>query len=248
MKDEQGYLDRMQVGMYDKCWWLANIDSDVDTIIDFGCADGSLFRFVESMYPGRFNYVGIDNEPHFLERCPSISGRTSYFKYFFEIEGVDWDKSILVMNSVCHEIYSYVSKFEVGNILTDAQMKGIRHIAIRDMYFHSKQGVSIEDWLKIDDALIEKYPTQYFDNNMFGRDWRELIMKYTYTDNWEREKMEAYFHPTFLFDVDASLRDNYTKEVQYFRIPQQIKRIERDLGLTLPEFTTHVKIWITKED
>ena len=36
------YLKRMRVGMYDKCWWVDKLYPEVDTVIDFGCADGSL--------------------------------------------------------------------------------------------------------------------------------------------------------------------------------------------------------------
>lgn len=250
MNNEQCYLERMRVGMYDKCWFLANIDTDVDTIIDFGCADGSLFRFIEAMYPGRFTYVGIENEQHFLDQCPQTPGRTSYFKNLYQVkDNIDWDKAVLVMNSVCHEIYSYVSPYEVSNILDYAIEYGIRHIAIRDMYFRTAYGIPADKWIAIDTALKEKYAKQYEDNKACGRDWRELVLKYTYTENWNRESKEQYLHNSFLMDIQNSvvLNKNYDMNVQYFAIPQQIKRIEKDLGVKWPkDTTTHVKVWISR--
>lgn len=257
MNNEQCYLDRMRVGMYDKCWFLANIDTDVDTIIDFGCADGSLFRFLETMYPDRFIYVGIENEQHFLDKCPHIPGRTSYFRSIYEVKNnIDWTKAILVMNSVCHEIYSYVDKTEVQCIIAYAGSKNIRHIAIRDMFFRTKYGIDANKWLEMDNAFAEKYPKQYADNkNVCGRgegwrDWRELSLKYTYTENWDREVKEQYLHPMLLIDVEAGIscsNERYDMATQYFCIPQQIKRIERDLGVEWPKgTTTHVKIWISR--
>lgn len=249
MNNEQCYLERMRVGMYDKCWFLANIDTDVDTIIDFGCADGSLFRFIEAMYPGRFTYVGIENEQHFLDQCPQIPGRTSYFKNLYQVkDNIDWDKAVLVMNSVCHEIYSYVNSYETKHILEYAIEHDVRHIAIRDMYFRSR-GIFSMDWVAIDEAFQKKYPEQYNDNARLWRDWRELAMKYTYTENWDREVREKYFHPTLLMDLQAvtEIDTRYEMNTQYFCIPQQIKRIERDLGVAWPEgVTTHVKVWISR--
>lgn len=250
MNNEQCYLDRMRVGMYDKCWFLANIDVDVTTIIDFGCADGSLFHFIEAMYPDRFTYVGIENEKHFLEKCPQIPGRTSHFENIYEVkDNIDWDKTILVMNSVCHEIYSYVSEFETKYILQYAIEHDIRHIAIRDMFFKARNGIHANDWIAIDEAFQKKYPMQYFTNIALCRDWRELAMKYTYTENWEREVREKYFHPTLLLDAKTaiSIDGRYEMDTQYFCIPQQIKRIERDLEVEWPEATTtHVKVWISR--
>lgn len=250
MNNEQCYLDRMRIGMYDKCWFLANIDIDVTTIIDFGCADGSLFNFLEAMYPGRFTYVGIDNNQEFLDKCPRIPGRTIYFQSIYQVDNeVNWDKAILVMNSVCHEIYSYVDTCETKHILQYAIEHNVRHIAIRDMCFRAKKGITATEWIAIDDAFAERYPEQYAANIALNRDWRELAMKYTYTENWDREVQEQYFHPTLLLDVKAvaSIDPRYEMNTQYFYIPQQIKRIERDIGIEWPELTTtHVKIWISR--
>lgn len=249
MNNEQCYLDRMRVGMYDKCWFLANIDTDVTTIIDFGCADGSLFRFIEAMYLDRFSYVGIENEKRFLDKCPQIPGRTSYLENIYEVKDIDWDRAILIMNSVCHEIYSYVGPFEVTNILDYALDSHIRHVAIRDMLLSSSIPVDSIAWNRIKKAFQNKYPEQYNDVLASGTDWREIAMKYTYTENWDREVKERYFHSSFFLDVygvQGEHRD-YNVTTQYFCIPQQIKRIERDLEVKWPRnTTTHVKFWISR--
>ena len=38
------YNDGMRKSMLDKIWFLDKIDGSIDTIYDYGCADGSLLK------------------------------------------------------------------------------------------------------------------------------------------------------------------------------------------------------------
>lgn len=51
ISDKDVYLKRMRVGMYDKCWWVDKLYPEVDTVIDFGCADGSLWEAIKTFCP-----------------------------------------------------------------------------------------------------------------------------------------------------------------------------------------------------
>lgn len=248
LNDKKVYLKRLQGGLYDKAWWLANIDNDISTIIDFGCASGDLFRFVDVVCPERFSYIGIETEKEFLTLCPQISSRTRYFKNFFDIDDIEWDKTILVLNSVCHELYNYSGKQSLFVLLRKAIKNNIRHIAIRDMFFNAALPVPSNVHTRLDNAFKNKFPEQNQDNIKAGNDWRELSMKYTYTENWEREVGEKYFHPTLVDDIYECVRDQgYKISKQYFVIPSQTKKFEKDLGESWPEgTTTHVKIWISR--
>ena len=45
------YNDGMRKSMLDKIWFLDKIDGDIDTVYDYGCADGSLLRMVSEICP-----------------------------------------------------------------------------------------------------------------------------------------------------------------------------------------------------
>ena len=45
------YNDGMRKSMLDKIWFLDKIDGDIDTVYDYGCADGSLLKMVGEICP-----------------------------------------------------------------------------------------------------------------------------------------------------------------------------------------------------
>lgn len=56
------YNNGMRNTIIDKMWFLDYISPNITTIIDFGCADGDLFKEIEKIYPNKFDYIGIDND------------------------------------------------------------------------------------------------------------------------------------------------------------------------------------------
>lgn len=249
MNDTQGYLTLMRKGLKDKTWWLEYLNPQVTTIIDFGCASGDLFRYINHLFPKRFRYVGIDNNIEFLSQCPHIPLQTWYFHSLQEVWGIEWGKAILIFNSVCHEIYSYDGVSTLYNIFDYAQQMGVRQIAIRDMYLKTESTITSPEWQRLDKAFQMKYPKQYVENQELNRDVCELAMKYTYLTNWDRELTEKYFHP-LVKDITSVMQSVYRiDKIKYFSIPQQIQRIERDCGEKwLPNTTTHVKILINRQE
>ena len=41
------YNTAMKKTLLDKIWWIDKIDKSVTTIFDFGCADGSMTKFID---------------------------------------------------------------------------------------------------------------------------------------------------------------------------------------------------------
>ena len=53
------YNDGMRKSMLDKIWFLDKIDGGIDTIYDYGCADGSLLKIVGEICPS-MKLIGYD--------------------------------------------------------------------------------------------------------------------------------------------------------------------------------------------
>ena len=63
------YVSRMQKSMYDKMFFVDKIiDEHIDTVIDFGCADGELIAHLRSFMP-ECRFIGYDIDCEMLERA-----------------------------------------------------------------------------------------------------------------------------------------------------------------------------------
>lgn len=260
------YLQRMQAGLYDKVHWIDKIDSNVNTIIDFGAATGDLFKFIEDMFPGKFTFIGIETNEDFLA---NTYPNATYYKSIYDVE-CDWEHAILVMNSVIHEIYSYLNSEVFKDILTYVLNKHIRHIAIREMYLSYSDKYYALDWAN--DIAV-------FANKVYKKQWAEhlasysadepkdiikqaieFVLKYTYIENWNREVNERYLHNEMFDDIGHVLskynfhNENSKNTCYYFdyevpfTIPQQIDRIVTDFGYFPDDVNTHTKLLITRGD
>lgn len=260
------YLQKMSIGLYDKSWWVDKIAPDVDTVIDFGCATGDLFCFVERMFPGRFKFIGIENnEEFFKDRYP-------YALYYTDIHDVevDWEHTVLIMNSVIHELYSYVGDNALKEILAYVFDKGVRHVAIRDMdlSYEEDENGHILNWADDVAAVAnKKYEKQWKEHlasypaaaskNIIEQAV-EFVLKYRYVENWCREVNERYLHDEMLSDIGYIMtrynfyRENDDGSFYYFdyelpfHIPQQVDSIAADFGYFPDRLNTHVKLLITK--
>lgn len=58
------YNDNMRKSLLDKAYFLSFVDSD--TFIDFGCADGSLLKYIHEMFPDK-KLIGYDISPEMLQ-------------------------------------------------------------------------------------------------------------------------------------------------------------------------------------
>lgn len=261
------YLERMKAGLYDKTWWVDKIDPSITTIIDYGCATGDLFRFIEDMFPGKFTFIGIETNEEFLANAYP---EADYYKSIYDINwGFDWEHTVLVMNSVIHEIYSYLSDNAFQEILNYVFDKGVAHIAIREMDL---------SYAKDDDGDIVNWATDVsvVASNKYEKQWAEhlftysaneknhieqaveFVLKYKYRENWVREVNERYLHSEMIGDIGHALsrynfhNENSNGKFYYFdyelpfSIPQQIDRIAADFGYFPDGLKTHVKLLISR--
>lgn len=254
ISDKDIYLKRMQVGMYDKCWWVDKIYPEVDTVIDFGCADGSLWEAIKVLCPQITKYYGIENCEEFYEILDN-----KFILHYPSIEelpkDINWNHTIVVMNSVVHEICHYKGYFEFMVLLKEIRDKGVRHIAIRDMCWNGEEYDYLDNFF-LNEIMKSKYYKQFkdfFSHSCHGSAFDlicqvEFFLKYTYKENWERERSEQYMWYWTDY-VKRAIGNTMRIEVdQPFRIVPQIRQIEKDFGIKFPEgLNTHRKMLLTRE-
>ena len=59
IKNYDSYTSGMKKSSVDKLFWMNKIDK-INTVVDFGCADGTLIREMNSEMPD-LQYIGYDN-------------------------------------------------------------------------------------------------------------------------------------------------------------------------------------------
>ena len=244
------YFALLEKGMLDKVWFLEKIEHSVNTLVDFGCGDGSLFTIIDRIYPGRFRYIGIDHDEKMIALAKENG--IEIYSSLDELPEIDYGKSALILNSVLHEIFSY-SAFNVAyELFEQMAAKEFRHIAIRDMCLNRKDKLPNYTKEIMDSAFAEQYQqfmeinpdTIYPDIADYKVLTLEFLLKYRYEQNREKEKSAVY-----LCSWHAHIPEiftEYTKEFDStFRVPYIIRQIRNDFGIDL-QFDTHRKMLLTR--
>lgn len=242
------YNNGMRNTIIDKMWFLDYISPNISTIIDFGCADGDLFKEIEKIYPNKFDYIGIDNDKIMRTRAKAnlrfAAERVDIFESLEDLKLFDLDmsKCILVMNSIIHEIYSYCSYVEIRKIFNQIKNSGIKYIAIRDMHLIQNEN---EGWRTLKELPKEYHQkfyetTEYVFHNDFTNQILEFLLKYSYDENWERERKERYLW-NWEFELLYTLKNYNLKQSFSFSIPYLENKWKKDLGIEF-HYKTHKKI------
>lgn len=245
------YNEGMKVGMADKLWFLerlANPHFDhITTIVDFGCADGTLIKEIEKVLPGRYDYVGIDNNPIMLriasDNCSGLKVRFyNSIDKFLSLKKTKPQNCVLVLNSVIHEIYSYVPYSEQIDLFGSLYESGFGVIAIRDM-FAKDTDICIDSFGEYAEKFeeVEKY-TPHISSNMCIL---EFLLKYKYEENWEREKKEQYLWD-WSEQIYISCSKRYYCEYTDYILPHFLEQWKKDFPSiwfsSCP--TTHRKVFL----
>lgn len=259
------YLRRMAATLADKCWWVDHLPPEVDTVVDYGCAQGDLALYLERHHPGRFRYIGIDNAPAMLALAEQNLARLlspSRAAFARSIAGIadqcDTSRAVLVLNSVMHEVFSYLSASERAGLFAEMFSAGFRYIAIRDMHMPRLENAPFD----VNGALaaIERSAcapmwreyNAHLDGARSGR-WdsvalrvAEFLLKYNYTDNWDREMKETYYWDWL------RMTENFWQGAGYavafdlkFHIPFLRNQIRADFGVDFP-VDTHRKVLLER--
>lgn len=251
--DFQSYIDGMGTTFVDKLFFLNIIDPDV--IVDFGCANGFILSKIKEAKP-KIKIIGYDLDEVMLAQAKELLGDgallTDSWKEVSQ-ELKKYSKPALVLSSVIHEVYSYSH----GNVIKkfwDQQVFGgdFKWIAIRDMLpsveMHKQETSKFqEDVRKVREMADPKYLNSF--EEKWGsisdnyRTFTHFLLKYRFTDNWEREVKENYL-PVSLETVYKRIPGNY--KILYesnFILPYLQKVVKEDFGIEI-KHTTHTKMVI----
>lgn len=198
----QVYNDRMRRSMWDKAFFMDKVPG-TELIIDFGCADGALIRFLHELFPS-IRYIGYDIDPAMVaaarQNCPEnvrfFSDRAEMLQQIRAL-GIENRRITVNFSSVLHEIFHYECDREGITRLLEELAPG--YIVVRDMMFHSADpdaAVPAAAQAQLRRVLPEWQLVDF--ERCWGsigcrRNLAHLILKYKYTENWARECAENYF-------------------------------------------------------
>jgi len=249
------YLDGMSKGLGDKLFFLNKVDLDV--LIDFGSADGTLLNYISTVKP-EMKLIGYDID----EKMINIS-RNKYKQIQFESS---WNKVQdflttnkdlkvgILLSSVIHEVYSYSKSNTISHFWKEQVFNpDIDYVIIRDMIPSSSYNkMNLIDIKKIREKSNPKQLAEFEEEwGNIGTDFRTLLhwlLKYRYLVNWGRELYENYLPITIEHLknkwIPSSWNIIYEKHYTYEFIKQTVKK-DFDIDLNEP---THLKMIIENKN
>lgn len=176
------YNDGMRKSMLDKIWFLDKIDGGIDTIYDYGCADGSLLKIVGEICPS-MKLIGYDISQEMIDIAKQNVPNADYLS---TNPKSDLHNTILNASSVFHEIHAYSSDIEwdYGNIFNS----GATYIAIRDM-FYSKRSCHPTNSIQLAKVLQHENPNKVSEFEAYNgllvnnKDFLHYLLTYRYVEN-----------------------------------------------------------------
>lgn len=242
------YNSEMKKSLIDKVFFLDKVDSEI--FIDFGCADGVLLGFMETMFP-EFTYIGYDISEEELAVAPKntkaklFSDWNALMAYVREIRGTK--KVTVICNSLIHEVYSYSNDREVAEFWDKIYNSGFNYVVIRDMCVsHTTSRPS--DIISV--AKIRQHFKDHQKINEFEAQWGGLsenwalvhfLLKYRYVESWERECYENYL-PINLEKMLSLIPATYDPILmEHFTLPFIRQRVMEDFHIDLQD-RTHIKL------
>ncbi len=199
------YLDRMSKPLQEKLKVAKYISKSTKSVLDVGCADGTVTLALADMFPN-INFLGIDLDQDFIDIANQKVEERENVRFecvYLREKLADEERyDVVLFCSVLHEFFSYGEGISsVVKALSDARelLNTGGEIVIRDMLLYSyaeKSDLWLEEILKkvrkpellpqIDD--FEKY----FGKLNSIKQVNHFLLKYMYTDNWQREVKENY--------------------------------------------------------
>ena len=251
----QSYIDGMNYSMEDKLFFTDKIDFDV--IVDFGCAEGTFLEELSKIKPN-VKLIGYDLDDEMLSKAKSRLGKKALFTNNW-YDAVKYTSSfrnpLLNLSSVIHEVYSYSSPNVISQFWNSQVFGGdFKYITIRDMIPSleiDKQEISHFK----DDVRKVRSKTDRFYLDSFEKKWGTIsnnyrtfvhyLMKYRYTENWDREVNENYL-PVSLETVKSKIPGDYKIIYEEDFLLQFLKdQVKKDFNVELTH-STHTKMILKK--
>lgn len=251
--DIKDYNLAMQKTLLDKIWFLDKIDNSVKYIFDFGCADGSLTKFINEMFPDRFEFFLIDNNPEMLKIAKENIMDSSWdirIHYCNSIEEAiaqcdDIRKSVLVLNSVIHEILSYCDYEEQRKLFETFFQNKFGYVAIRDMHLFTLPDFEIYNTKQEHISKFLDFVANFEHTEVMGQNALQLefLLKTDYYSNWEREKKERYLWNWVVLVLGYSMGLYEIEYEEDFSLPYHRRKWYKKFGVSQTnKIKTHKKL------
>ena len=252
------YNDRMRRSMWDKAFFMDKIPG-TELLVDYGCADGSLILFLHDLFPA-MRFIGFDIDRSMIDAAQRRNIENAWFFASVpdvqnQIRSLDIPSSAVAINfsSVLHEVFHY--GYDLNALSAFINAISPRYLVVRDMMYRSDNPEAfvpeeaehlvrheLPDW-QIRDFEKCHGPISLRKNLI------HLLLKYKYTENWERECAENYFSYTeedlmSVLNPDGQYRRNllFTYILPWIRYD-----IENRFGIDPgTEFTTHFSMILSK--
>lgn len=187
------YNDGMRKSMADKLFFTDLIKDDtIDTIVDYGCADGTLLSMVDN-----WKKIGVDMNLDMILRAQELCP-TAKFILANNLPIMDGTHKILNLSSVLHEIYSYGTKDEVFTFWKNMFTSNYDYIVIRDLITDVESTELASDYeVKIIREMFPNYVASFesiWGSIDYQKNLLHFLLKCRYTENWNREVKENYFN------------------------------------------------------
>lgn len=247
------YISDMNTTMSDKLFFLEEIKFDV--IVDFGCADGSFLQSLSSSRPN-VKIIGYDLDQTMLDiskkKLPGNAVLTDDWNVVLK-EISKYKNPLLNLSSVIHEVYSYSNSQTVSKFWNQQVFGGhFKYITIRVMIPSvelTRNEISNykDDAKKVRQKANKNSLTSFEEvwGSIFNdyRNFIHFLLKYRYTDNWEREVNENYL-PITLETLKSKIPSDYSIIYEKdFVLPYLRQEVKKDFGVELTH-STHVKMII----
>jgi hypothetical protein len=249
----ENYVEQMAQGMTDKAFFVPYLECDI--LVDFGCADATLLKHINTILGSDLSYIGYDTDPQMISRARKNFPKGIYFSDWDSLaDTLQWQieegyKVGLLLSSVVHEIYSYADVEEFWQRINSIDFE---QIFVRDMMI----GEDIDELSQMHELEAIKANAKPALLNSFVGRWGSLklkrnlihfLLKYRYEENWKREVRENYL-PVTVEDFLKRLRKpqyriSHFRHIQYYHFTDCVKE---DFGIEIPE-ATHLKIILNRK-
>lgn len=240
MNDINIYNERMRKSLMDKIFFVDKVDATV--FIDFGCADGSMIKMLNGLFP-EYYYIGYDNNPEMIKLADANVNSVNAEFYH------DWDalldavknnynneKTCLIFSSVLHEVEDKPSFFDF------IKFENFDYVVIRDMMYDESPTSKL-----LLEPIYRKLPEDikaHFGPKIWeGRTMVQAAFKSYYRENFETEILEDYFsfNQNHMLLLNHKYKLNPVYEYHYL-LPYWKQTIKNDFDVDLSGIKTHVQL------
>lgn len=261
-KSINSYNNEMGKVMNDKLFFLNEIEDmdDITAIVDFGCADGRMTAELLKHTSEECLLIGYDISETMIQfarsNFPYQTNRVVFTNKWQKVENfintMDGEgKTMLVLSSVIHEVYSYQNPDNPDTNIDEFWRRvfgtNFDYIVIRDMMPSEdiKRPTDIYDLHHVlNDFALSGYVKSFqerWGDMQKNLNFVHFLLKHKWTINWEREVNENYF-PLFIENLILLIQRNAKYNITYLKRFCPLRDVVKErFNFTMVD-DTHVKI------